>query len=375
MSDPLGEEDVKIHAGIQNLVRQVLPILPRIQTLMLYCRSSAVVEAFLAILASQPMPSLKIQTFNLVFKHMDATELLVRNLIHKDSTRLSSFSIIGDDLRFQTLDGMVFPWGQLSYLDIQVELLKLDEAFAFLPKCSLLETCILQCVSFRDDGANRPMPLEFELPRLTKLDIRMFFCLHDSLEPFFRPLHAPQLEKFKIEFSQDWWGVLGACYNRYLFTRSGASLTSLQLEHFRFYPGQIVPVLQKLPALEHLGWKCRLKGCVDELFTGLRYNSTEGLPPLVPRLTSFEVETKGNTNQEGLLELIPSSLLSRCHSQDGVVGEPVKALEYVCIRLEVDVDMTGKYTPGTAVGDFRREIERCREAGMEVDMYLSNEEF
>lgn len=258
---------------------------------------------------------------------------------------------------------VAFPWAQLTELECHNISDSPDEVRLMLRQCHSLERCTLGSVPVYGPQDAVHLPIS-TLPRCISLHMTIDYSGKDepSAASLFQPISMPALTELDLTFINVAEPFENPLLVQYLYSRSGATLTSLRLYSVLFQDGDDAAlVLQALPALRAFSadncWTAN-----DDFFRVIQYRGPQGPPPVVPCLEELDLydiaDDREYTSGWGLKNMITSRWWS--DEEMAAIQPPVARWKRISIswdgtKLNIDADASAR-------------LSQCREEGLSLDI-------
>lgn len=344
--------------GIRLLLQPLLTCTDRLSDLSLCFPRSALYPFHKNTPAPRSFP--KLETVEIDTSYWDPSEL---NFVvdFSRSPRLRKVTLSCKDKSLLSM--VAFPWSQLKELDCFNISNSPIEVRLMLRQCYSLERCSLGTIPAYDPQDAVHLPIS-TLPHLTSLSVAIDYGGNDERRaaPLFQPIDMPALAELDLTFFNETEPLENPLLTQYLYSRSGATLTTLRLDSVLFNDGgDAALVLQTLPALRILSadlcWAAN-----DDFFHVVRYRGPQGPPPVCPRLEELHLYDGPDDTEYVSIWGLSSMVTSRWWSNEEMAATkpPVARWKKISISWEgakLDVDE-----------DSRAILLQCREQGLSLDV-------
>jgi len=274
---------------------------------------------------------------------------------------LSAPKLAHVNLSGYSASSMGLPWGQLRSVKIQI--LTIEEFFALLLRSQELKECYVEAIC-------SPRSPEFLPPQMLFHDLETLDVLLTSIDPIsiLNHLNLPKLRVLSLRGGGVFANILIDTISTFVL-RSSCHLERLSVEQLsRTTDDDILTWLETTPSLTHLRIKFNLYstqphpsiGFSDKLVSRLR-PSQQGLPYLLPRLTSLEYRGPVPCNTRLLVDVLSERWHHVSHSDSAKHGS-------VSLRpMKVEIDAS----PLPVIDipdDVRDDIVMLVSEGMELEI-------
>lgn len=274
---------------------------------------------------------------------------------------------------------LTLPWSQIVTLNTQNVFDTASSARRILLQAPSLKQCSLGTVRLWPGNAFVPtLPVE-TFSDLNTFDVTLK-CEHGQDEHgaarFFQPLEMPALSRLTIAIYNPNEEVSEtSAFIKFIYSRSGSTLTHLSLDATYFEDGQIAKILGLLPNLESLHTSLTAIASTDELFLALTYpeppqDESSSSPasdssiayPLLPRLESLRIFEYPLYPQDSVTASVVVDMISSRWWSD----EELTIARPTISRLK---EVNLQWDDGGNLDLNEAQIDRlllCREEGMDV---------